>query len=365
MKVLSVVGARPQFIKAFAVSRILRRDHEETLVHTGQHYDEEMSDVFFDELDIPEPDYNLGVGSDSHGRQTAAMIREIERVVGEEEPDAVLVYGDTNSTLAAGIVASKTDVTLAHVEAGLRSYNRSMPEEINRVLTDHASDVLFAPTEGAVENLREEGRAEGVHRSGDVMFDSLLMARERALDSSSILDEHDLVDGEYVLATVHRAGNTDDPETLETIMDALGDAPLPVVLPLHPRTEQRLEEYGLRGAIDSNVRLIEPAGYLDFVRLLDGAAKVATDSGGVQKEAFFLDTPCLTLREETEWTETVDAGWNVLVGAEGARIREALAADGDVGASEKPTPYGDGDAAVRIVELLAEAVGEEPAATPR
>lgn len=353
MRILTVVGARPQFIKAFAVSKRLRDEHEEILVHTGQHYDEGMSDVFFDQLGIPEPDYNLGVGSGSHGRQTAEMMTGIEELVEREDPDAVLVYGDTNSTLAGAVVAAKSDPILAHVEAGLRSFNREMPEETNRVLTDHVSDLLFAPTEGAVENLAAEGITDGVHVTGDVMYDAILLAREATTRDRSVLADLDLRPGEYVLATVHRAGNTDDREHLTAITDALADASLPVVLPAHPRTVDRLEAFGMREDVASRIRLIEPVGYHDFVALLDNAARVATDSGGVQKEAFFLDTPCITLRDETEWTETVEAGWNVLVGADGDAIRREL--ERDVELREKPQPYGDGNAAKRIVEALCDA----------
>ncbi|NHN59147.1 MULTISPECIES: non-hydrolyzing UDP-N-acetylglucosamine 2-epimerase [Halorussus] len=350
MKVLTVVGARPQFVKAAAVSRELRRDHEEVLVHTGQHYDEEMSDVFFEELGIPEPDDNLGVGSDSHGAQTAEMIVGLEELVETEEPDAVLVYGDTNSTLAAAVAASKLDTDLAHVEAGLRSFNREMPEEVNRVLTDHAADLLFAPSRRAVENLREESVPGAVHDTGDVMYDAVLWARDRAADHSTVLDEHGVEPGEYVLATVHRAGNTDDPKKLAAILDALAGDPREVVLPAHPRTVDRMKEYGLYEEAEERLTLTDPAGYLDFVRLQDCADVVATDSGGVQKEAFFLDTPVVTMREETEWRETVEAGWNTLAGADEEAIRRALATADPPDA--KPRPYGDGDAAAEIARLL-------------
>ncbi|WP_115863539.1 non-hydrolyzing UDP-N-acetylglucosamine 2-epimerase [Halorussus litoreus] len=352
MTVLTVVGARPQFVKAAAVSRELRREHEEVLVHTGQHYDEEMSDVFFDELGIPEPDDNLGVGSDSHGAQTAEMIAGLEELIAAEEPDAVLVYGDTNSTLAAAVAASKMDTELAHVEAGLRSYNREMPEEVNRVLTDHAADLLFAPSRRAVENLRAESVAGAVHDTGDVMFDAVLWARDRAADHSTVLDDLGVDPGEYVLATVHRAGNTDDPDRLAAVLDALAADPREVVFPAHPRTVERMAEYGLREDAEECITVTEPAGYLDFVRLQDCADVVATDSGGVQKEAFFLDTPCVTMRGETEWRETVEAGWNQLVGADSEAIRRALATAERP--TEKPQPYGDGDAAARIAELLSD-----------
>lgn len=352
MKVLTVVGARPQFVKAAPVSRALRQRHEEVLVHTGQHYDAEMSDVFFSELGVPAPEYNLGVGSAGHAEQTAAMMTALSAVVEQEDPDYVLVYGDTNSTLAAALVAAKGRARLVHVEAGLRSYDRSMPEEVNRVLTDHASDLLFAPTENARVILAGEGVTAGVHVTGDVMYDTLLWARTRALERSTVLDDLGLVPGEYILATVHRAGNTDDPARLAAIIDALAAAPFEVVLPLHPRTEAKLKEHGLWERATSSLRVIDPVGYLDFIRLLDGAERMVTDSGGVQKEAFFLDTPCVTLREETEWPETVDAGYNVLVGVDPVAIQAALARPVSLDPATKPTPYGDGTAAEQIVRLL-------------
>jgi len=350
MRVVTIVGARPQFIKAFAVSRVLREEHEEILVHTGQHYDEKLSDIFFEELGIPEPNYNLGIGSDTHGRQTAAMIEGIEEIVESEDPDVVLLYGDTNSTLAGAIVASKVDPLVAHVEAGLRSYNREMPEEINRVLTDHASDILFPPSKSAAENLEEEGIFEGVHIVGDVMYDSILWAREIAQQESTILDDLGYEEGKFILSTVHRAGNTDDPEKLESILDGLSAASQPVVLPIHPRTKNRLEDHGLWEKATAEINVIEPAGYLDFVRLLDASSQVATDSGGVQKEAFYLDTPCVTLREETEWTETVECGWNVLVGANKEAIADKIADEWKL--TTKPSPYGDGTAANEIINIL-------------
>ncbi|MFD1588320.1 non-hydrolyzing UDP-N-acetylglucosamine 2-epimerase [Halorientalis brevis] len=357
MKIASVVGARPQFVKAFPVSNALRDDHEEVLIHTGQHYDDEMSDVFFEELPIPEPDVNLGVGSHSHAKQTAAMLEGIDDVVSKCAPDVVLVYGDTNSTLAGALVGSKRDVVVAHVEAGLRSYNRSMPEETNRVLTDHCSDLLFVPSERAVETLANEGITRGVYDTGDVMYDSLLAVRERARDCSSIVDELGHTDGKYVLATVHRAANTDNPDRLESILTGLSNAPSPVVFPAHPRTVDALESEGLDRALPSNVDVIDPVGYLDFVRLLDGAERVATDSGGVQKEAFYLDTPCVTLRDETEWRETVACGRNELVGTDPTAIHRALTREFE--SSTDDTPYGDGNAAARIVAAL-ESVTDAP-----
>jgi len=353
VRVCSVVGARPQFVKAAPVSTALANadgDHEEILVHTGQHYDDALSSVFFDELDVPEPAYHLGVGSDSHAAQTAAMMRGIDDVLDVESPDVVLVYGDTNSTLAAALVAAKCDPALAHVEAGLRSDNWSMPEEVNRVLTDHCSDLLFAPAANAAENLRADGISDGVVVTGDVMYDAVLAVRERAMETSPVLDDLAVTDGKFVLATVHRAANTDDPDRLAAILDGLAAVPERVVLPAHPRTANALRECGLYERAASELTLTDPFGYLDFLRLLDGASRVATDSGGVQKEAFYLDTPCVTLRDETEWVETVDAGWNVLVGADAARIEAALT--GPVERPPKPALYGGGDAAERTVDAL-------------
>ncbi|WP_266077827.1 non-hydrolyzing UDP-N-acetylglucosamine 2-epimerase [Haladaptatus caseinilyticus] len=352
MKVLTVVGARPQFVKAAAVSRVLRDSHEEVLVHTGQHYDEEMSEVFFEELSIPRPDYNLGVGSNTHGRQTAEMLAGLEARIEDETPDVVLVYGDTNSTLAAAIATSKMTPPLAHVEAGMRS-GSPIPEETNRVLTDHAGDLLLAPSLDAMENLESEGITDGVHFTGDVGYDALLWARERA--DKSVLSDFGVVDEEFVLATVHRDTNTDDPDRLEAIVDALADDPRRVVLPAHPRTVGCLEEFGLYERADRELTLTDPVGYRQFVALLDSAAVVATDSGGVQKEAFFLDTPCVTLREKTEWVETVESDWNTLVGADGDAIRRAMRTT--TKPEEKPTPYGDGNAAETIVEVLEDATG--------
>jgi len=351
MRILSIVGARPQFIKAFAVYRELRPNDEEILVHTGQHYDQEMSDVFFEELDMPEPDYNLGVGSDSHGQQTAAIIEGIEDIIETEVPDVLLLYGDTNSTLAGAIAGSKMDPLIAHVEAGLRSYNREMPEEINRVLTDHASDLLFPPSESAAETLEEEGINEGVYFVGDVMYDAILWAQDIAESESGILERIGLAENEFIISTVHRAGNTDNQERLEPIIDALSNAPLPVVLPIHPRTENRLKEYGMWEQATSEIEIIDPVGYLDFVRLLDGSERVATDSGGVQKEAFYLDTPCVTMREETEWNETVESGWNVLVGTNRDAFYHELRHHERP--PNNPEPYGDGNAAKRILNRLA------------
>ncbi|MFC5135096.1 MULTISPECIES: non-hydrolyzing UDP-N-acetylglucosamine 2-epimerase [Haloferacaceae] len=346
--VLSVVGARPQFVKAFPVSRLLRERAREVLVHTGQHYDFGMSDVFFEELDIPEPEYNLGVGSANHAVQTAAMLRELDAVVESEDPDLVLVYGDTNSTLAGALVAAKRDVPVGHVEAGLRSGNWSMPEEVNRVLTDRCSDLLFVPSERAVGTLAGEGITDGVTVTGDVMYDAVLRVRDRAVAEATVLDDLDLDRGEYVLATVHRQANTDDPERLAAIVEGLASSPRRIVVPLHPRTKNALERHDLLERTIAALTLTDPVGYVDFLGLLAGAERVATDSGGVQKEAFYLDTRCITLRDETEWVETVEAGWNELVGADSGEIRRALRRTDEL--PEKPPLYGGGHAAERVVD---------------
>jgi UDP-N-acetylglucosamine 2-epimerase len=354
MKVVTIVGARPQFIKAAPVSRALRRVSQEVMVHTGQHYDQEMSAIFFDELQIPEPDHNLGVGSGSHGWQTGQMLIRIEEVLLVERPDWVLVYGDTNSTLAGALAAVKLHIPLAHVEAGLRSHNRQMPEEHNRVLTDHASDLLFCPTATAVSNLAREGIGDGVHLVGDVMYDAVLFNADLAARRSGVLDRLGLESGGYALATVHRPRNTDNLDRLRSIMVALGEIQMPVVFPAHPRTRQRLADAGLHSTLSHSQRpkVIDPVGYLDMLVLQKNAGLILTDSGGVQKEAYFFAVPCLTLREETEWVETVDAGWNLLVGADRRAI--AAAALNFRPAGIPPAQFGDGHAADRVVDLLVE-----------
>lgn len=358
-KILSIVGARPQFVKAAAVSHALQAisNAREVVVHTGQHYDHNMSAVFFRELDIPEPDYHLGVGSASHGQQTGRMLERIEEVLLKEQPDWVVVYGDTNSTLAGALAAAKLNLPLAHVEAGLRSFNRHMPEEINRVLTDHCSALLFAPTITAVGNLRREG-IEGpkVQLVGDVMYDIALQLGETARVQSAVLRSHGLEPGNYVLATVHRVANTDDRHHLQTILTALRvvSEQLPVVFVVHPRTRAAMENAQLVGSLRPNgsLKLIEPVGYLDMTALESQASVIATDSGGVQKEAFFHKVPCVTLREETEWPELVELGWNRLCPP---RCVETVAevvlhARGSRGADAQP--YGDGHAAERIANAL-------------
>ncbi len=354
MRILTVVGARPQFIKAAAVSRVVRQEHQEILVHTGQHYDFGMSQVFFDELDLLQADYNLGVGSASHGVQTAQMIEKIEALLEQEKPDLVLVYGDTNSTLAAALAAVKIHIPIAHVEAGLRSFDMNMPEEVNRRLTDHASTLLFTPTDLATQHLRREGITQGVHQVGDVMYDVLLNYLNLAQQRSHILDKLALESRGYVLATIHRAENTDSPARLEAILKALCSSELTIIFPVHPRTQQRIQQMGFEDMLQKSPRLrrIEPLGYLDMLQLEQNAQCILTDSGGVQKEAYLLGVPCLTVRAETEWQETVDAGWNQLVAAEKAAILKALSPN--IYPQSRPPFYGDGQAAKRIPAILSE-----------
>ena len=331
MRILSVVGARPQFIKAAPVQKALAASHDVVQVHTGQHYDDNMSGVFFRELEIPEPDVHLGVGSGSHAQQTAAMIERLELVMLERKPDCVLIYGDTNTTLAAAVVAAKFVIPIAHVEAGLRSFNRAMPEEQNRVVADHLSSILFCPTDTAVRNLAAEGVTDGVHQVGDVMEEALGAAAHRARQSSRVLDRLGLGDDRFLLVTVHRAENTDNAARLRGILDAVNRLGERVVFPMHPRTRRAVEGTGWRP--DVSVMVIEPQGYLDMIRLESAAGVVLTDSGGVQKEAYWLGVPCVTLRDETEWIETLAGGRSVLAGAETDRIVACARAALDMGAS--------------------------------
>jgi UDP-GlcNAc3NAcA epimerase len=326
MKILTVVGARPQFIKLAPFSKILRENGiNEIIVHTGQHYDENMNDLFFKELEIPDPDYNLGIGSGNHEEQTGRMLIEIEKVILKENPDLVIVYGDTNSTLAGALAASKLHIKLAHVEAGLRSFNKRMPEEINRVLTDHVSDILFCPTQTAVENLKNEGITNGVYLVGDVMFDALLHFSKISDMKSNILERLNIKPKGYYLATIHRAENTDNYERLKNILTAFSKMNEIVVFPIHPRTRKMINYYGLNDLLENyNVKVIDPVGYLDMLKLEKNAKAILTDSGGVQKEAFWLKVPCITLRDETEWIETVNLGWNRLVGSDVEKILKAV-----------------------------------------
>jgi len=354
--VLTIVGARPQFIKAAPVSRVLRLDHKEFLLHTGQHYDDEMSDLFFRQLEIPAPDLNLEVGSGRHGAQTGAMLPGIESVAIDQKPDWLLVYGDTNSTLAGALVGAKLHVPVAHVEAGLRSYDRRMPEEVNRLVADHLATLLLCPTHIAVDNLRREGITEGVRIVGDVMYDAFLQNRDIARKHCRILEDLGLERERYQLLTVHRAENVDSPESLAAILHGVFESGLKVVFPVHPRTRAALSSTGQR--VPENVVLIDPVGYLEMLTLEDNAQAIVTDSGGVQKEAYFAGRPCITLRHTTEWTETVDAGWNVLAGTDPATIANAMREFRPAGA--RPSFYGDGDAADQVVAALESFAGANP-----
>jgi UDP-GlcNAc3NAcA epimerase len=347
-QILTVVGARPQFIKAASVSRALRRAHTECLVHTGQHYDDNMSALFFRQLGLPDPDHHLGIGSGPHGSQTGRMMEAIEQLLLERHPDWVLVYGDTNSTLAGALAASKLHIPVAHVEAGLRSFNRTMPEEINRVVTDHLSSLLFCPSEEAVRNLKSEGIREGVHDVGDVMADSLRLAAAAARDNGSPVDQLGLARGSYVLVTVHRAENTDSPARLDAILDALNSLSIPVVFPMHPRTRSVLSTSKWQPG--PHVHVMEPQGYLDIVALAANARVICTDSGGLQKEAYWLERPCVTLRTETEWVETVSNGWNVLAPPTTANIADLIMHA--TAPNTRPPLYGEGGASERIAEII-------------
>ncbi|MGI8945338.1 MAG: non-hydrolyzing UDP-N-acetylglucosamine 2-epimerase [Thermoleophilaceae bacterium] len=352
MRILTVIGNRPQFVKAAAVSRLLRRDHDETLVHTGQHYDDALSRVFFEELELPAPDLSLGAGGGSNTAQTARILGLMENVLSDAGADLVLVYGDTNSTLAGALAAAQAGVPVGHVEAGMRSFDRTMPEELNRVLVDRASELLLCSTETAVANLEREHVPGEAHLVGDVMADVSLAFRPIAEARSTALSERGLAAGEYLLVTAHRAGNVDDPARLERLVELLEALPLPAVLPLHPRTAARLERAALRERLEQAplLHLTPPLGYLDFMKLAMHARAIVTDSGGVQKEAYLLGVPCVTLRDSTEWVETVAAGWNTLVGLDGEAALAAVAQAAPP--TERPELYGGGRAAERICEVL-------------
>jgi UDP-GlcNAc3NAcA epimerase len=377
MKICTIIGARPQFIKAAAVSRAIAshnramqgHDSEaptlnveprilnlepgtlnEVIVHTGQHYDEGMSAIFFKELEIPEPAYNIGVGSGTHGKQTGEMLAAIEKLLMAEKPDWVLVYGDTNSTLAGALAAAKLHISVAHVEAGLRSFNRRMPEEINRVVTDHLSTVMFCPSQVSVDNLIVEGIEKGVSIVGDVMADALQFAAAKVSANSNILNRLGLQTQSYLLATVHRAENTDVPERLNNILSAFKAINQIIVFPVHPRTRKLLQSQGYQPP--KNVRLVDPLGYFDIIALEKSARIIMTDSGGMQKEAYWLKVPCITLRDETEWVETVEVGWNILTGADQKRICSAI--QNFSPPTEHPVLYGNGRAAEKIIESLCE-----------
>ncbi len=345
MKIVSVVGARPQFIKAAPVSRALQAAGvHEVLVHTGQHYDDTMSRVFFNELDLPFPDINLGVGSGSHGGQTARMLEGVEQVLVDGRPDLLVVYGDTNSTLAGALAAAKLHIPVAHVEAGLRSGRRDMPEEINRIVADHLADLLLCPTATAMDHLTREGINRGVHLVGDVMVDSLETIRSRLRPDAAT---HLGVSGSYFVATLHRAENVDTKERLRAALEVLSAVPGPVILPLHPRTAGSVSRFGL--SFPENVHVTEPVGYLDMLSLVAHADAVLTDSGGLQKEAVLLGTRCLTLRDETEWPETLEGAWNTVVGLDLRLVEEVLAGPAPTG---EVSGFGDGHAAERIADIV-------------
>lgn len=351
MRVLTVIGNRPQFVKAAAVSRLLRAEHDELLVHTGQHHDDELSTIFVTELGVPRPERELGIHGGTNTEQTARMLTVLGPLIASERPDLILVYGDTNSTLAGGLAGAQARVRVAHVEAGMRSFDRAMPEELNRVLTDHLSDVLLCPSPTAVDNLEREHAAGDVQLVGDVMVDVAMLFQPRAKADEAPLRAAGVEPGEYLLATAHRAGNVDDPVRLRRLVDLLLGVDVPVVLPLHPRTKARLEAAGWLDELERapHVRLQPPLGYLGFTALLCHARAVLTDSGGVQKEAYLAGVPCVTMRDTTEWVETVDVGWNVLVDLDAEAARAALQRTPP---PERPELYGDGRAGERVVAAL-------------
>jgi UDP-GlcNAc3NAcA epimerase len=367
MRTVSIVGARPQFVKLAPVSRAMAdpavtggQAIDDIIVHTGQHYDAGMSDVFFDELEIPRPSVHLGIGSGSHGVQTGRMLEAIEATLIEKKPDFVIIYGDTNSTLAGALAASKLHIPIAHIEAGLRSFNRDMPEEVNRIVADHLSEILFAPTPTAVRNLAAENLSDRTTYSGDVMLDAVLFNSQIAEERSTILTAMKLVGRDFAVATLHRAATTDSDALLE-LMETLNEiaGTIPVVFPVHPRTKAKFHEVAAAWKGNADLMLIDPLGYLDMLKLLKHARVVLTDSGGLQKEALFVGTPCITLREETEWPETIDAGGNILVGTTPRKVKAALshwldtpASGGKVPSGEREKPFGEGDAAAAIVRGL-------------
>jgi UDP-GlcNAc3NAcA epimerase len=351
MRIVTIIGNRPQFVKAAAVSRRLRERHEELIVHTGQHYDDELSRIFFEELDVPAPDRELGAGSGSNTSQTARMLSGLEPVLAEAGPDLVLVYGDTNSTLAGALAGAQGGIPVGHVESGMRSFDWSMPEELNRVLTDHASELLLCSTETAVANLEREGARGQVHLVGDVMADVSLAFRDIADERGVVMEDRGLEAGAYLLLTAHRPGNVDDPARLERLVELMEALPQRVLFPVHFRTEARLEAAGLFDRLEraEHVELTPPLGYLDFLQLLRHASAVLTDSGGVQKEAYLHGVPCVTLRDTTEWVETVEAGWNVLVDLDRDAALAALERRPE---GERPELYGGGRAGERVLDVV-------------
>lgn len=350
MKIITIVGARPQFIKAAPVSKALRTEHEEIIIHTGQHYDANMSDIFFNELKIPKPDYNLEIGSGFHGMMTGRMLEKLEEIYLKEKPDFVLVYGDTNSTLAGALAASKLLIPVIHIEAGLRSFNKAMPEEQNRILTDHISDLLLVPTEDAIKNLKNEGILKGVYNVGDVMYDAVLMFKKIAKAKEYLLKELQVNSNEYILTTIHRAENTNDINRLKSMIAALNECGEKIVLPLHPRTKKFINDYGLK--FNENIKVIDPIGYLEMLMLEENSKMIVTDSGGVQKEAYFMGKPCITMRGETEWVETVECGWNVVVGTDKDKILYNI--KNFKPANKQEAIFGDGNASKKILNIINE-----------
>lgn len=354
-KVLSVVGARPQFVKEAALSPLLRERFEEVLVHTGQHYDVELSRAQFEVLNIPEPDYNLEVGSDTHSKQTAKILTALEDVLLEEKPEIVIIYGDTNSSLAGVLAAAKLKIPIAHVEAGPRQHDLTIPEEINRVVADRLSTLLFAPTDEAVENLTSEGITRGVHMSGDVMYDIFLMAERAASDQDHRLEELGLEPGEYVLLTLHRPHNSDDRDSLASILRGAASSGEKVLFPAHPRTVKNLERFGLMEEMDNNANIIrmKPVDYMDMVLFMKNARIIVTDSGGVNKESYFAGKPCICVDFVSGWPQTVEAGWCVVTGSDQARIEEALSSFEPPG-GDRPAFFGDGESCAHIARTIAE-----------
>jgi len=347
-KILTIIGARPQFIKCAPVSKELRKQFDEILVHTGQHYDEKMSSNFFDELNIPKPNFNLGIGGGTQVFQLSQMISKIENVITKVEPEIIVVYGDTTSTLAGALAANKMNIKIAHIEAGLRSYNRTMPEENNRVLTDHISDFLFVPSNSAINNLKKENINNGVYNTGDVMFDTVLANMGVAMNISEIANSLNLTKGKYYFATLHRPYNVDDISVLSSILGAFNKLDYPVVMPIHPRTFRNIKKFGIK--LGCNIIKIDPVGYLDSIYLQNNAKKVITDSGGIQKEAYYLNTPCVTLRSETEWVETVEIGANILV--PNRNMKDIVYAVQYNQHWDEKYIYGDGFSAPKILKIL-------------
>lgn len=353
MKIVSVIGTRPQFIKCAAMTRELRKEHHEIIVNTGQHYDSDLSSVFFEQLDIPTPEYNLGIGSGTHAYQIGHTMIAVEEILAEEKPGLVMVYGDTNTTLAGALAASKLHIPIGHIEAGVRSWDRNQPEETNRVLTDHCSDLLFCPTKSSMDNLIKENVTKGVHLTGDVMVDILLHLLGVAEMQSTILDDLNLQNKDYFVVTVHRPDNTDIPENLNNIIEALIQIDRKIIFPVHPRTIDALDKHGLREKLSStdNIQIVKPLAYLDLLKLMNHADKIITDSGGIEKEAYVLKVPCITMLETTPWPETAEDGWNAVVGSDTEKILKMARNFHPSG--ERSEDYGKGEACRNIRNIIA------------